>query len=374
MEECQSCQIASDRSLFTVWDTRYPLPAFDEMPDLGSVTHASVEKATEGGYHYLHESAIAWHHGALYLGWANHRLMEVNVRDELIRGRRSEDGGYTWGAAEIWAAPPTEGAESFNHPVLASHDGQLWGFFTRWEDERPLTEIFTLDEASGTWCATGAHIPGMLPFHPPMQLRDGNWIIGGEVFWYDAAVAISKGGDFTRWEVVQIPKPDSVELLYPETALMDQGDRLVAICRPRGAPSAPASFSEDCGRTWAPLQFSNFPLAPSQPLCGRLSTGQHFLITDNLEEGRALLTIAVTAPGERAFSRIWKIRHQQYPRRRLFGGYEGGKPGSSMVGKPTEWSYPAAVEHDGKLYVSYTQGKEDCVLSIIPVHVLGAES
>ena len=74
----------------------------------------------------------------------------------------------------------------------------------------------------------------------------------------------------------------------------------------------------------------------------------------------------MTAPGGRTFCRVWKIRHQQFPKRRLLGGRAGG----SLVGEPTEWSYPAVVEHDGNLYVSYTQGKEDCALSIIPLTAL----
>ena len=112
---------------------------------------------------------------------------------------------------------------------------------------------------------------------------------------------------------------------------------------------------------------SNFPLAASKPLCGRLSTGQQYLITDNLEQGRCLLSIAVTAPGGDKFCRVWKIRHQQTPLRRLLGS-PGNK--KTHIGGHTEWSYPAAVEHDGKLYVIYTQGKEDCALSIIPLTAL----
>jgi hypothetical protein len=366
MTTLQSSTLASDPALYPIWDPAVPFPAFDEMPDLDIVTHVAVERAQPAGYHYLHESAIAWHNGALYLGWANHRTHEVNVTDELIRGRRSTDGGLTWSAPAIWAAAPLGGGVSYNHPVLASHAGRLWGFFTRWEAERPRTEILTLDEATGQWDLCGAHIPGFLPFRPPMQLRDGNWIIGGELFWYESAVAISHGDDFTTWDVVQLPRPDAIRLVYPETALMDLGDRLVAICRPSGNTTAPTAMSADYGRTWTPLQLSNFPLAESQPYCGVLSTGQHYLITDNLDEGRALITIAVTAPGETHFSRIWKLRHQQFPKRRLFGGYGAG----SLIGHPTEWSYPAAIEHDGKLFISYTQGKEDCVLSIVPVSVL----
>jgi hypothetical protein len=45
----------------------------------------------------------------------------------------------------------------------------------------------------------------------------------------------------------------------------------------------------------------------------------------------------------------------------------------SSVGGNTEWSYPAAIEHDGKLYITYTQGKEDCALSIIPLSALAVK-
>ena len=349
-----------------LWTPATPFPSFEVMPDLDIVTHVAVERAQPDGYHYLHESALAWHRGALWCGWANHREREVNTKDELIRGSRSTDGGLTWAPPTIWAAPPERGAESYNHPALTELAGRLWGFFTRWDAGQPATEIFTLDDATGAWQSTGKRIPGFLPFRPPLKLRDGNWIMGGEVFWYDAAVAISRGDDFTTWEVVKLPRPEEVKLLYPETALVDLGDVLVALCRPREAPTAPMSVSHDCGRTWAPLWHSNFPLAATQPYAGRLSTGQHYLLTGNQEEGRALMSIAVTRPGGRVFERVWKVRHQRFPRRRLFGGYGKG----TMVGQPTEWSYPAAVEVDGKLYISYTQGKEDCALSIIPVSVL----
>ena len=351
---------------YPLWSPACPFPPADEMPDLDVVTHVAVERAVRGEFHYLHESALAWHKGALYLCWANHPLMERNVKEELIRGTRSLDGGFTWEAPEVWAQPGPEGAESCNHPVLASHAGRLWGFFTHWRDEAPATDIFVLDEAGRCWTPTGASIPGLIPFRPPLKMRDGNWIIGGEETWREPAVAVSQGDDFTSWRLVRIPRPADMELLYPEVTLMDLGERLVAICRPRLAGTAPVSVSDDRGRSWTPLRFSNFPLASSQPYCGKLSTGQHYLVTNNREEGRTLLSIAVTRPGGDAFERVWKVRHQQFPKRRLFGGWGG----ATQAGRPTEWSYPAAVERDGNLYISYTHGKEDCALSIVPVSVL----
>lgn len=360
-----SPELAADTSRFPLWDPQVPFPAYGEMPDLPVVTHVIVEQAQPGGYHYLHETSLAWHKGKLYLGWANHPTQEVNTEGELVRGTRSADG-LTWEPAETWAAAPVTGGASFNHPVIFSDGDTLWGFFCRWEDSLPRSEIFTFDEEARTWQPVGAHIPGYLPFRPPVRQPDGSWIMAGELHWWEAAVSLSHGADLTAWDVVQIPRPESIQLLFPETALLERGASLVALTRPRGVPTAPVSVSEDCGRTWTPLVLSNFPLAESKPWCGKLSTGQQYLITDNLEEGRALLSIAVTRPGESAFCRVFKLRHQQYPKVRLFGGWGDG----SRVGMPTEWSYPSALEHEGRLYVAYTQGKEDCVLSIIPLSAL----
>lgn len=369
LSRLSSVELATDPDALQLWDAKAPFPPYEEMRDLDVVTHVQVERAQRGGYHYLHEPAIAWHNGVLHAGWANHRLFEANEKDELLRGRRSTDGGLTWSPATTWIAPPSLGGESWNHPVIISHQSKLWGFFTRWEKEVPRAEIFNFDEAKQTWQPMQAHIPGFIPFTPPRKMRDGNWIIGGELGWTEAAVAISRGDDFTQWETVKIPRPDTMKLLFPETTLFERGQTLIAICRPRDMKTAPASVSKDCGRTWTPLSLSNFPLAQSKPLCGRLSTGQQYLITCNLEQGRCLLSIAVTAPGGDTFCRVWKIRHQQTPVRRLLGSPSGKK---THIGGNTEWSYPAAVEHEGKLYVIYTHGKEDCALSIIPVSALAA--
>lgn len=360
-----STELAADRSLVPVWDPAVPFPAFEAMPDLDIVTHVVVERARPGGYHYLHEPSLVRHHGHFQLCFANHRTAEVNTRDELIRGRTSTDALH-WREPEVWVEPPQAGCASFNHPVLFSHDDRLLGFFVGWRDERPTTELFELDEATGTWRYLEASIPGFLPFCPPQKLADGNWIIGGELHWYEAAVAISHGDDLTSWDTVQLPRPAELSLIFPETAVIARGDSLLAFCRPQHTPTAPVSESRDGGRTWTSLTPSNFPLAASQPFTGLLSTGQQYLLTDNLEQGRALLSIALTGPEGGLFRRIFKLRHQQWPAVRLFGGWGDG----SREGMPTEWSYPSAVEHDGNLYIAYTQGKEDCALSIVPIGVL----
>lgn len=365
-----SAELAADRSLIPVWDPDVPFPSPQDMLDLDIVTHVTVERAQPGGYHYLHEATIMWHRDRFYLGWANHRTRETGDHDELIRGCTSPDALH-WSEPSLWAQAPLVGATSHNHPLLFSHGGRLYGFFVCWRKEHiPTTELFILNDATGAWeWQKESSIPRFVPFCTPQRMADGNWLIGGENWWYDAAVAISAGDDLTRWTMVTIPRPDHLKLLYPEAAIVYRGgNTLLAVCRPQqhtpnvpDAWSAPVAESHDGGHTWTTLGLSNFPLAPSQPFAGRLSTGHNYLLTDSLEEGRCLLTIALTGPEGGLFRHIFKLRHQQWPRVRLF---------ANSLGKPTEWSYPNAFEHNGNLYIAYTQGKEDCVLSVVPVEVL----
>src|SRR5690606_12301660 len=104
--------------------------------------------------------------------------------------------------------------------------------------------------STGRWQPCGAApIPDFMPFTPPRPMRDGNWIMAGNQTWYEAAVAISRGDDFTRWDLVRIARPDALFVKFPETALLDLGDELLAICRPFKMPTALVSRSSDCGRT-----------------------------------------------------------------------------------------------------------------------------
>lgn len=373
----RASELAADKTRYEIWDSTVPLPNWENLPDLEVVTHVNVERAQRGGYHYLHESAIAWHNGILYAGWANHGLLEVNTKDERVRGRRSRDGGYTWEAPTDWALPPQEGSDAFNHPVIVSQGGQLWGFFTRWNKKLPSTQIFRLDEKDYSWRPVQAFLPGFIPLTPPREMGNGKWIMGGELHYYEAAVATCESADFTDWKIVKLPRPAKLRLHFPETTLLQFHEEIIAFCRPREALTALVSISRDYGQTWSELQVSNFPMFDSKPLAGKLSNGQTFVITNHLEQERTLLTIAVTEPGSKKFTRMWKIRHQQTPMRRLLGTPTAAgiatQGNANSVGAATEWSYPSAVEHDGKLFISYTQGKEDCVLSIIPIAALAVK-
>ena len=141
-----------------------------------------------------------------------------------------------------------------------------------------------------------------------------------------------------------------------ETTVQAEGKQVLAVIR-GGGGVAWVSTSDDYGRTWSKAQPSNLPMPRAKAYLGKLSTGQLFLLS-NLNN-RDTLVISVSRPGETTLSRMWRIRHGKSDPPR-FSGHAKGK----------QWSYPYGYEHDGKLYVVYSIGKEDCGLSVMPVDSL----
>ena len=86
-------------------------------------------------------------------------------------------------------------------------------------------------------------------------------------------------------------------------------------------------------------------MAKSKPYAGKLSTGQRYLVcTTTADSGsrRSPLTIAVSAPDKPFFSRVYRIRDATF----------ANGPGDSHP--QARLSYPYAIEHDGFLYVGYS--------------------
>jgi hypothetical protein len=109
--------------------------------------------------------------------------------------------------------------------------------------------------------------------------------------------------------------------------------------------------SNDFGRTWSKARPSKLPMPRAEAYLGKLSTGQLYLLS-NLRN-RDTLVISVSEPGEMTLCRMWRIRHGKSEPPRF--------PGKA---KFRQCSYPYGYEHDGKLFVVYSIGKEDCGLSV----------
>ncbi|MFA6561230.1 MAG: LamG-like jellyroll fold domain-containing protein [Verrucomicrobiia bacterium] len=353
------------------------VPKSAEIPVLKGVEFHVIKKHESGkdGYPWLHGVGLAWHKGKLYASFGHNKGAE-NTASEEARGRVSEDGGRTW--SDVFTIDTGTDAPDLavSHGVFLSHGGTLWAFHGAFYGRmgRIHTRAYVLDEAANKWLPKGVVVVGgFWALNQPVKMSDGNWIMAGirakqfsDANTNPAAVAISHGDDLTKWEFIAIPAPDGIKM-WGESAIIVDGSRVLNIARYGGKALALVASSEDYGRTWTKSAPSNLPMATSKPCAGTLSNGQRYLVcTTTADSGgrRSPLTIAVSRPGESLFSKVFIIRPAVFP--------EG--PGESHA--RASLSYPCATEHDGKLYVGYsnTGGRggnhNSAEMAVVPIGAL----
>ena len=356
----------------TLWDSAATLPKAAEGQVLSEVAFSIIkpERPDTDGCRWTLGVGLAWHKDRLYASYGFNNLNE-NTPTEEAHCRVSDDGGQTWGRPVVIDAG--EGNLGVSHGVFLSHGGQLWAFMGAFYDrfQRTHTRGYRLDEATGNWMPVGVVVEdGFWPMQEPQPTPDGNWIMAGfrvanglQVSGGNLpAVAISHGDDFTRWDLIVIPPAAGLGNIWGESTVIVDGGRVTNIARYGAKPLALVSRSDDAGRSWPPAVISNLPMATSKPYAGVLSTRQRYLVcttTADTGGGRSPLTIAVSKPGQSAFSKVFVIRHSVSEK----------TPGVSKKG--IDFSYPYAVEHDGRLYVGYTHKSHAAnELAVIPVTAL----
>jgi hypothetical protein len=358
----------------TLWDPAVPLPKQGDIAVLDDVAFHVIKqrRPDTDGCNWTLGVGLAWHQDKLYASYGFNKGRE-NTASEEAHVRVSEDGGRTWGTPVVIDAGA--GNLGVSHGVFLSHGGTLWAFMGAFYDrfQKTHTRAYALDEATGAWEPRGVVVEnGFWPMQEPLPLSDGNWIMAGvrvangyDVKGHPPAVAISRGDDFTSWDMVVIEAVPDLGNVWGESTVIIDGSRVTNIARYGAKPLALVSTSADCGRTWTPAAPANLPMATSKPYAGTLSTGQQFLActtTADTGVGRSPLTIAVSKPGATMFSRVYVVRHSVSDK----------TPGVSD--KRADFSYPYAVEHDGKLYVGYTHKSHAAnELAVIPVAALQAD-
>ncbi len=336
-----------------LWETTQTLPKAADLPVIKEVRFSVIKpyEFKNDGYRFLHGVSLCFHKGKLYAGFGHNKGGE-NTDTEEARYCVSGDEGRTWG--EVKMIDSGDGPVGVSHGAFLSHDGTLWAFMGAYTGTMKgiHTRAYVLDEASDTWISKGTILEeGFWPMQEPVRMEDGNWIMAGisagvytEKGTHPAAVAISQGEDFTKWNVVVIPPLGSLQM-WGESTVIVEGKTVTNISRYGKEARALVATSGDFGRTWTKMTPSNMPMATSKPIAGLLSSGQRFLICSSSADGgenRWPLTIAFSKPGEERFSKVMVIRHAEFP--------EG--PGESHP--IAALSYPYAIEHDGHLYVAYS--------------------
>jgi hypothetical protein len=338
-----------------LWDHQKTLPKATELPRLSNVRFSVIKpyEFKKDGYRFLHGVGLGFHKGKLYASFGHNKGGE-NTDTEEARFCVSADDGRTWSTVQTMDDGGPEFAVS--HGVFLSHQGTLWSFMGSYRGTMVgiHTRAYRLNETTSEFEKLGVVVEGgFWPMQEPIRMDDGNWIMAGISAGGDApaggknpaAVAISHGDDFLKWDLVPIPQVSGLGRVWGESTVVVEGKRITNLSRYGAEASALTATSEDYGRTWTQMRPSNLPMATSKPYAGVLSTGQRYLVCSTSADGggrRAPLTLAVGRPGETQFSKVFVIRHAVFP--------EG--PGESH--ERVSLSYPYAVEHNGHLYVGYS--------------------
>jgi len=353
----------------TLW-TGTDLPNTSEMEVLKGVQFHVIKKYEPevDGYGFLHGVGLAWHKGKLYASFGHNRGSENTLTEE---GRYcvSEDGGKTWSNVRTIDVGTEDDDLAVSHGVFLSRGEVLWAFLGSFYGTRKAvhTRAYTLNEESMEWQPHGTVVKGgFWPMTEPVKMEDGNWIMPGFIVGqgHPAAVAISTGDNLKQWKTVVIPPGSGVGRMWGESSVFVIGASVTNIARYGSKSLALAAMSKDYGRTWTASAESNLPMATSKPAAGILSTGQRYLVCSTSADGggrRSPLTIAVSKPGEDTFAKVFVIRH----------AVSANGPGESHPGAAL--SYPYAIEHEGKLYVGYSNNGErsgnnnSAELAVIPI-------
>lgn len=365
---------------FPLWDNSCVLNKATELPQLSGVSFHVIKKWDKpaDGYTFLHGVGLAWHKGKLYAS-IGHNKGDENTVTEEAQYCISDDGGKTWSGLRVIDAGEEENL-AVSHGVFLSHQGRLWAFHGAYYNrmDRIHTRAYSLNEETGVWTKHGVVIEnGFWALNQPVKMSNGNWIMPGisaasysEKGIFPAAVAISHGDDFTKWDFIRIAAEKAIQKMWGESSIFVDGTTVYNIARYGGGAWALVAISRDYGRTWSSSQISNLPMATSKPAAGVLSTGQRYLVCSTAKDNggrRSPLTIAVSRPGENRFAKVFVIRHALNP----------DQPGESVA--RASLSYPCATEHEGKLYVGYSNngGRKgnlnSAELAIIPIENLGVK-
>ena len=354
-----------------LWDDKQKLPKAADLPQVAGAEFHVIKKPRPDNDEckFTLGVGLTWHKDKLYASYGFNKGNE-NTPGEEAHVRVSADGGKTWGPTVVMDRGDKKLGVS--HGVFLSHDGKLWAFMGAFHDnfQSTHTRAYSLNETSGAWEPHGVVIDdGFWPMQEPQKMADGNWIMAGlhvskgYSFKGDLpAVAISRGDDFKRWDLLVIPAVPDLGTIWGESTVIIEDKRIINISRYGTKAVALISVSKDHGRTWTPSAPSNLPMATSKPYGGILSTGQRYLVcTTTADTGgkRSPLTITVTKPGESVFSKVFVIRRSVFPE------------GPGVSDPRADFSYPYAVERDGKLYIGYTHKSHGAnELAVIPIRSL----
>ena len=342
--------------------TNVDIRATAEITFPEGIEHIDVHNAEEDGYHFLLGASIV-KFGDLWICGYGQSLVKENDTNTRFACKYSDDNCKTW--SEEYVIGPIEEEYCRSHGVFYNAGDTLYAFAPRAAFGRPTEDIhypglvmeaYRFNEGDRSWTNLGIVLDdGFWPLCEPIEIKGNKLLMAGldcKTGTEQAAVAIADKDNPLSWKMIMIPN-DSGMGLWGESTVIDYGDRYVLFCRTTSSKFA-VSESTD-GENWSSLAYTDFAASNSKPYGGTLSTGSRYLIYAMNSRKNQIIAVGDT-DGSYGFVKHYYVR--------------SGFDTTANYGFGRQWAYPYAVEEDGKLYVVYSEHKENCELAVIPIESL----
>jgi len=344
--------------------------AFDDLDNLPLVPSrtSTVFGAKAGQWQFNLHSYLIHYDGKFCAMWTSGRVNESG-RGTIVRFATSTDG-HTWSQGATIAASPIaadgEPGEVIARGLLVK-DGKLNALVAFIDDTVWSHDIYKkgwtnlrlmrFEWDGEKWNNCGVYLDDCMSNYPPRPIKDKLFMTrrDGQSRVYTVLSDSLKG---ENWTSTPLPgEPPADRMSEPSWFIDPDGVVHLVLRDMRREGFLYRSVSHDDGATFSAPVKTNYPDTPAKNFCGRLSSGEHYLI-NNPGPTRDPLTISFSSDGW-TFSNPAALRNKA-PNLR----YEGNAKGNRT------FQYPHAIEHDNSLWVIYATNKEDIEISEYSVREL----
>ena len=334
------------------------------------VKTVTIFKATELSDHYANGVVLSAFKGKLYCMWQSSPKDEDSDDTRVVYSISHDDGN-------TWSKPMTLAAPSRDY-YCTSGGWQVWGdtliaFIDTWEkglSPRGGKTCYMTSSDGLKWSKIqpvrmidGSEMNGVLE-QDPYRLPDGR-IIGATHFMpglHVCPVFTDDPRGISGWQKGQFEAEDigkTSREIEPSQYLQPDGTIVMLFRDQSSSFYKLVSVSKDRGETWTKTTLTSFPDARTKQCAGNLPDGTSFIVSCPVPAKRRWPLVLHLSGDGKKFGQAILLRSGtpgDLPPRRYDGRY-----------KTLGYSYPKAIVHKGKLYISYSTNKEDVECTIVTI-------
>lgn len=334
------------------------------------VKTVTIFKATELSDHYANGVVLSAFKGKLYCMWQSSPKDEDSDDTRVVYSISRDDGN-------TWSKPMTLAAPSRDY-YCTSGGWQVWGdtliaFIDTWEkglSPRGGKTCYMTSSDGQKWSKIqpvrmidGSEMNGVLE-QDPYRLPDGR-IIGATHFMpglHVCPVFTDDPRGISGWQKGQFEAEDigkTSREIEPSQYLQPDGTIVMLFRDQNSSFYKLVSVSKDRGETWTKTTLTSFPDARTKQCAGNLPDGTSFIVSCPVPAKRRWPLVLHLSGDGKKFGQAILLRSGtpgDLPPRRYDGRY-----------KTLGYSYPKAIVHKGKLYISYSTNKEDVECTIVTI-------